>query len=538
MFVAPLDPERFEVAGTAVRYSFSPGPDRFPDVWIAGNELGLHRGEAPFRLSLSPDPGAAETGPWSVDFGDGTPASSELVHVYETPGTYRVSARRGARVLGGEVKVAPGAPPKIVRSEVRPGERELAVSFDEPVDVTHAAARLESGARVTALAAGETGRDLVVTLAEPLPERDVLLVEGVADRAGRPNIMAPARVPVERSAWPGAGEGLVFAFATDGVETPVRDVDTGHERTFSLVAHGRARYDAYGALRVTGGWYEVEELPKRLSAAFRESDAFTLEATVWPALKRTEEPARIVSLGYDEKSQNLSLSQDGSDAILRVRVTSHGKKDHAVVEFGQLAPDLPNHLLVTYRPGRLVAYQNGRRVLDTDAVQGDLSDWRDEVQLAFGADVSGGERDFSGRVEGVALYTRFFEPQEAVAHANAYLHEVAEREPVPRLRLRARLVAASTVPTPEQIVPYREALVVNEYEVPEPRRDKVGAARVRVAHWAVLDGRPQAVPGPSDAGPVPLLLEPWDRHPRLESTYVSNTLDVDPDIPLYLDVGA
>ena len=60
---------------------------------------------------------------------------------------------------------------------------------------------------------------------------------------------------------------------------------------------------------------------------------------------------------------------------------------------------------------------------------------------------------------------------------------------------------------------------------------------MRVAHWAVLDGRPQAVPGPSDAGPVPLLLEPWDRHPRLESTYVSNTLDVDPEIPLYLDVG-
>ena len=115
VFVAPLDPDRFEVIGTAVRYSFSPGQDRFPDVWIAGNELGLHRGEAPLRVTLSPEPGAAEAGPWSVDFGDGTPLSPELVHVYETPGPYRVSARRGARVLGGEVKVAPGTP-----SEGRP----------------------------------------------------------------------------------------------------------------------------------------------------------------------------------------------------------------------------------------------------------------------------------------------------------------------------------------------------------------------------------------------------------------------------------
>ena len=202
VFVAPLDPERFEVTGTAVRYSFSPGPDRFPDVWIAGNELGLHRGEAPFRVSLSPDPGAAEAGPWSVDFGDGTPASSELVHVYETPGTYRVSARRGARVLGGEVKVAPGAPPKIVRSEVRPGERELAVSFDEPVDVTHAAARLESGARVTAL---RRRRD------RPRPRRDARRAASRARRPPRGGRRRPGRKAERHGSRTSAGRTRLLA---------------------------------------------------------------------------------------------------------------------------------------------------------------------------------------------------------------------------------------------------------------------------------------------------------------------------------------
>jgi hypothetical protein len=317
----------------------------------------------------------------------------------------------------------------------------------------------------------------------------------------------------------------------------VRDLDTGHERTFSLVGHDRARYDAHGALRVTGGWFEVEELPKRFSAAFRESSAFTLEATVWPEHKRTEDPARVVSFGYDGRSQNLSLSQDGSDAVLRVRVTNKGEKRHADVEFGQLAPGLPNHLLVSFRPGRLVAYQNGKVVVDTDAVQGDLSDWRDEARLAIGADPGGGNRDFAGRVEGVALYTRFFEHEEAAAHANAYLHEVAEREPVPRLRMKARLVASSTLPTPEQIAPYREALAVSEYEVPEKRRDKVGAARVRVAHWAILDGQPQPLPAASDGGTVSLVLEPSERHPRLETSYVSDTLDPDAAIPLFLEVS-
>jgi hypothetical protein len=538
VFVAPLDPERLEVVGTAVRYSFSPGQDRFPDVWVSGSELGRHSGEAPFSLTLSPDPGAAEVGSWSFDFGDGTPPGTEASHVYDAPGSYRLTARSGRRVLSGEARVAPAAPPKVLRAELLPGARDVAVIFDEPIDASRAAARFESGTRLAGLRAGERGRDLVVTLDEPLAASDELLVEGVSDRAGRPNVMTPARVPVQPASWPGTGEGLVFAYRTDGTAPAVRDLDSGHERTFSVVHHGRSRYDAHGALRVTNGWFEVEDLPKGLSAAFRESNALTLEVTVWPELERTEDPSRMVSLAYDAKSQNLSLSQDGSDAVLRIRVTKDGEKQHAEAEFGHLLPEVPNHLLVTYRPGRLVAYQNGQRVLDTDEVQGDLSAWRDDVSLALGADPAGGGRDFAGRLEGIALYTSFFEPQEAAAHANAYLHEVSEREAVPRFRMKARLVASSVVPTPAQIAPYREALVVNEYEVPERRRARVGAERLRVAHWAVLDGRTQPVPSATEPGPVLLELEPWERHQRLEGTYLADTLEVSAEIPLYLDAGS
>jgi hypothetical protein len=47
IFVAPLDPEAFAVRGAAVRYSFAPGPDRFPDVFVAG-------------VGARPAPGAGE----------------------------------------------------------------------------------------------------------------------------------------------------------------------------------------------------------------------------------------------------------------------------------------------------------------------------------------------------------------------------------------------------------------------------------------------------------------------------------------------
>lgn len=90
---------------------------------------------------------------------------------------------------------------------------------------------------------------------------------------------------------------------------------------------------------------------------------------------------------------------------------------------------MANHVLTTFRPGQLVAYQDGRKVFDTDAVQGDLSDWRDEPRLALGADPVEGERNFAGRVEGIALYARFFEAEEAVAPANAYADRRTRREP-------------------------------------------------------------------------------------------------------------
>jgi hypothetical protein len=535
IFVAPLDPETLEVIGTAVRYSFSPGQDRFPDIFVTGNELGRFRGEAPYSVTLHPETGAPAEG-WRFDFGDGTPSGDAATHTYEKPGDYRVTARRGERELAGEVHVAPGAAPRLVRAELRPGGREIDVLFDERIALEAPKASLESGAKVADVVEGDRGRDLVVKLAQPLAQSDVLQLEGVVDRAAVPHRLPPTRVPVERSAWPGSDEGLAFVFATDGVRSVARDLDTGQDREFTVVPHGRARFDAHGALLTAGGWFEAEDLPRRFSAAFREAGAFSLEVTVRPKHRATSEDRRIVSLAVDERKQNVSLSQDGDHAELRIRTSDGEGHAHTREPFAQFAAGEATHLLVSYRPGRLVAYQDGRKVLDTDAVTGDLSAWRDGARLTFGANPGGGS-DFQGRVEGVSLYHRFFEAEEAAAHANAYLHLMAEREPVPRLQLNARLLAASVLPTPEQIVPYREALVLNEYEVPEKRRAQLGFERVRVAHWAILDGMSQQVPAQAGGPPVALEIEPWERHPRLESTYLSDTLELDLDVPLYVDVS-
>ncbi|HEX2486651.1 MAG TPA: LamG-like jellyroll fold domain-containing protein [Myxococcota bacterium] len=533
IFVAPVDPDTLKVSGTAVRYTFEPGQDRFPDVFLSGMELGRHRGEAPFELTLDPEPGdGAGAEGWRFDWGDGSAGGSAATHRYERPGTYRVSARRGERELGGAVHVGPGAPPRTLRAEVQAGGREVAVVFDELVDVAAASARLESGAAVTGVTRGQRGRDVVVTLAAPLAGADVLVLEGVTDRASVPHRMESARLPLEITSWPGRGDGLAFVFQTDGAPNSARDVDTGRERSFNVTAHGRARLDAHGALRVTGGWFEADDVPAGLAGVLREADAVTIEATAWPLQKNTPDPARIVAFGVPGKSANFSLSQHGRHAAIRLR-TDAADGTPPEVDFGELEPGKPNHLLVSYRPGRLVAYQNGVRVLDTDAIQGNLDAWRDGATLAIGADPDG-RYGFAGTVEGVALHARALEPDESAARAHAYLELVAERPPIKPFRLKGQLAAASALPTPAQIAPYREALVLYEYRVQRKKREKLGGELVRVAHWAILDGQVQPVPEPGKK--VTLAIEPWERHPRLESAYLSDTLDP-ADVPIYVDVS-
>jgi hypothetical protein len=535
VFVAPLDPERFEVIGPAVRFTFGKEIDRFPDVFVSGFELGRLHGEAPYEVTLHPDPDEPGDG-WRFDFGDGGAETANATHRFEKPGTYRVKAARGGRTIGGEVTVTEGLPPKLLHAEVLPGGLEISVLFDERIDVAKDAARFASGAPIAKIALGEQDRELVLGLPAPFTGKDQLTLEGVADRADTPHTIAPLQVPVEAVIWPGPGEGLVFAWGTEGLSVPALDVDTGHSRVFSLIAHDRARFDAQGALRVGTGWFAAEDLPAGLVPALRKSGAFTIELTVTPDRKETDDPARILTLGFDAKSQNVSLSQHGSLLELRLRNEHEGEKDHGVIELAQLETGKPNHFVVAFRPGRLTVFRDGALVLDTDKIPGNLSVWRDGAGLSFGADPDGGRR-FSGTIEGVAVYARALEPSEAVSHSNAYRHLLAAREPVKRVRVRARVAAESPAPSPEQIVPYREALVVREYEVPPKKRERLGGDRVRVAHWAVLDGRSQPLPKTSGGGRTLLVLEPWEAYPRLENAYVSDTLEPDPEIPMYVEVS-
>jgi len=82
----------------------------------------------------------------------------------------------------------------------------------------------------------------------------------------------------------------------------------------------------------------------------------------------------------------------------------------------------PYHVIVSYRPGLLVGYLDGRTVCRSEAVQGDLGNWTAQ-HLLFG-DEWQDSRDWEGGLGRVAIFSRFIDQAEAQAR-----HAASRRSP-------------------------------------------------------------------------------------------------------------
>ncbi len=98
-------------------------------------------------------------------------------------------------------------------------------------------------------------------------------------------------------------------------------------------------------------------------------------------------------------------------------------------------------------------------------------------------------------------------------------------------------MARSKTPVLKEIQPYREALVIYEYAVTKLLSGKPPIPqRIRVAHWALLDGAGTGVEKRTDQASAHLVLDPFDANRQLQSTHQSDTLPEDFDMPLFYDV--
>lgn len=104
-----------------------------------------------------------------------------------------------------------------------------------------------------------------------------------------------------------------------------------------------------------------------------------------------------------------------------------------------------------------------------------------------------------------------------------------------RLILNVRLTRPGPIPAPESILPYRAALVVNDYEIMDVIEGQYPERHIRIAQWAIRDSRVLPDARTSAGAAFTLAVERYDAHPELEGERLIT--DNDTGLPLYYHAG-
>jgi hypothetical protein len=278
---------------------------------------------------------------------------------------------------------------------------------------------------------------------------------------------------------------------------------------------------------LAGGYFAADEASwARLAQGLKGRNELTLEITLTPLRDDDAVAGPVLAFSGGRKSRNLALFQAGEKLVLVLTTSGPRGGRRSTIELATVKAGEALQLALTYEPGILRAYVNGQDRALEQAALGDFFPWK-KRPLLFGAEVNGEER-WHGTLEGVAIYSRVLAPEEVRTHARRYLEKLEARPGVEVQELQGRLLARSSIPTLRQISPYKDALVLFEYQVE-------GGERVRVAHWVLWKGELLPVAERQVGQLYALILEPWSRNPQVEGLFLSDTLEEDYLRPVFYD---
>ena len=250
-----------------------------------------------------------------------------------------------------------------------------------------------------------------------------------------------------------------------------------------------------------------------------------MEAYVAPDSLEAAGPAVILAVGG-----NLVLGQEKNRLVLCVKTPAGDK----TLELCTLERAEPFHLIVSYQSGKLRCYRNGKEVFNQAGVAEAFGRWTGGP-LVLGA-LADGQRPWAGSLEGVVLYRRVLEPEDATRNCAAYLERIKDRKPPNRIELQAKLVAAAPVPTAQQIAPYRSALIGCDYEVEKVISGTFTGSKIHVAVWGMINEKQLEISKPELGKSCRLIVEPFDQNPQLTNEYLSDPLPDAMEATLYYGV--
>ena len=109
------------------------------------------------------------------------------------------------------------------------------------------------------------------------------------------------------------------------------------------------------------------------------------------------------------------------------------------------------------------------------------------------------------------------------------------RVPGADLQVELTRTAVSKTQTPQDILPYDDALAWHEYTVDKVLYGKMRSQKIRVAHWTVVAAKP--IPVSEKIGEkLVLSLKSYEKFKDLDDVAKSDDLDFLDDLPRFLDI--
>ncbi|MDP6544885.1 MAG: LamG domain-containing protein [Phycisphaerae bacterium] len=237
-----------------------------------------------------------------------------------------------------------------------------------------------------------------------------------------------ASLPVAISTgWPCSTSDLLFVWWDASASNAVPRVGSLPARECKPVARGGARITTSGAMEVgKGAFVAGSAINDRVFSVCKRSNALTVEAMIRPDDLKQKGPARIISFSQDGQDRDFTVGQEKDKLVFRLRTVS-SKDQNNTIELFDLSARQWHHVVITYAVskgssskksvGMLDAYLNGRRTSRKMLSSGLLSGWK-PMHLIFG-DEYAASRDWSGQLQGIAIYGRAISASEIAAKHRA-----------------------------------------------------------------------------------------------------------------------
>lgn len=212
--------------------------------------------------------------------------------------------------------------------------------------------------------------------------------------------------------WPAADDSMLLAWKRgDGMRRIAGRINQTDAR-WRLIRRDQATLADDGSMQLDGGALLAPAGDDLLLSALRGSNQLTVEAVFTSRDLKQAGPARIISFSTDAFHRNFTLGQERDRLVFRLRTPATGLNGREPeIPLGPITAGRTHHVIVTYRPGELTCWLDGRRVLQTDRVRGDFSNWNAQ-RLLFGDEFKD-RRDWAGRLQAVAIYDRAMSDAEA-----------------------------------------------------------------------------------------------------------------------------